>query len=87
MRVHVCVHVCVCVRACMCAHVHVCVCVCVRVCMCVHVCVCVVYVCMGIVRPKSKQGNLNSYLSNEKRAAQVGFEPTTNCLRGRCSTN
>ena len=32
------------------------------------------------VRPKSKQGNttnLNISFSSEKRAAQVGFEPTT----------
>ena len=38
---------------------------------------------------KSKQGNLNISFSmeNEKIAAQVGFEPTTYCLRGRCSTN
>ena len=47
---------------------------------------------MGTVRPKSRQGNttnLNISFSteNEKRAAQVGLEPTTYCLRGRCSTN
>ena len=31
--------------------------------------------------------NLKSSLFKEKRAAQVGFKPTTYCLRGRCSTN
>ena len=40
---------------------------------------------------KWKQGNptnLNNSFSieNEKRAAQVGLEPTTYCLLGRCST-
>ena len=40
---------------------------------------------------KSKQGNttnLNIFFSieNEKRAARVGFKPTTYCLLGRCST-
>ena len=38
----------------------------------------------------SKQGNttkLNISFPNEKRAAQVRFEPTTYCLRGRCSTH
>ena len=40
---------------------------------------------------KSKQGNTtnlnNSFsMENEKRAAQVGLEPTTYCLLGRCST-
>ena len=43
------------------------------------------------VRPKSKQGsttnlNISSSMENEKRAAQVGHEPTIYCLRGRCST-
>ena len=39
---------------------------------------------------QSKQGNatkLNCSFSNEKRAAQVGFEPTTYCLPGSHSTN
>ena len=41
---------------------------------------------------KSKQGNTNNLniffsMENEKRAAQVGLEPTTYCLLGRCSTN
>ena len=42
---------------------------------------------------KSKQGNTTNLniscfsMENEKIAAQVGFEPTTYCLRGRCSTN
>ena len=43
---------------------------------------------------KSKQGNTTNLnisfsMENEKRAAQVGFKPTTYmyCLRGRCSTN
>ena len=31
--------------------------------------------------------NISFSMENEKRAAQVGFEPTTYCLRGRCSTN
>ena len=47
---------------------------------------------MGTVRTKSKQGNTTNLnisfsMENEKRAAQVGFEPTAYCLRGRCSTN
>ena len=44
---------------------------------------------MGTVRPISKQGdrtNLNISFPIEKIAAQVGFEPTTNCLQDRCST-
>ena len=53
--------------------------------MCVHT-------CMGTVRPKSKQGNTTNLnisfsMEKEKRAAQVGFKPTTYCLRGRCSTH
>ena len=41
---------------------------------------------------KSKQGNTTNMnisfsMENEKRAAQVGLEPTTHCLRGRCSTH
>ena len=32
-----------------------------------------------------KTTNLNCSFPKEKRAAQVGFEPTTYCLRGRCS--
>ena len=40
---------------------------------------------------KSKQGNTTNMnisfsIENEKRAAQVGLEPTTYCLLGRCST-
>ena len=38
---------------------------------------------------KSKQGNTTNQsnsLFKEKRAAQVGLEPTTYCLLGRCST-
>ena len=40
---------------------------------------------------KSKQGNItnlnNSFsMENEKIAAQVGLEPMTYCLLGRCST-
>ena len=47
---------------------------------------------MGTVSPKSKQGNTTNLnisfsMENEKRAAQVGFKPTTYCLRGRCSTH
>ena len=43
-------------------------------------------------RPKSKQGdttnlNISFSMENEKKAAQVGLEPTTYCLRGRCSTH
>ena len=39
---------------------------------------------------KSKQGNttnlnISSSVEKEKRAAQVGLEPTTYCLLGRCS--
>ena len=47
---------------------------------------------MGIARPKPIQGNTTTNLNisfsieNEKRAAQVGLEPTTHCLLGRCST-
>ena len=41
---------------------------------------------------KSKQGNTTNLnvsfsVENGKRTAQVGFKPTTYCLRGRCSTN
>ena len=40
---------------------------------------------MGTVRPKSKHGNatdpnISFTMENEKRAALVGFEPTTLCL-------
>ena len=40
---------------------------------------------------KSKQGNTTNMnisfsIENEKRSAQVGLEPTTYCLLGRCST-
>ena len=40
---------------------------------------------------KSKQGNTTNMnisfsIENEKRAAQVGLEPTTYCLLRRCST-
>ena len=47
---------------------------------------------MGTVRHKSRQGNTTNLnvsfsMENEKRAAQVGLEPTAYCLRGRCSTN
>ena len=40
---------------------------------------------------KSKQGNTTNMnisfsIENEKRAAQVGLEPTTYCMLGRCST-
>ena len=40
---------------------------------------------------KSKQGNTTNMnisfsIENEKRAAQVEFEPTTYCLLDRCST-
>ena len=31
--------------------------------------------------------NNSSFLDKEKRAAQVGLEPTTHCLLGRCSTS
>ena len=50
---------------------------------------------METIRPtyihKSKQGNttnLKIYFSmeNEKRAAQVGFQPTIYCLLDKCST-
>ena len=48
---------------------------------------------MKTLRPTyiNKQGNTtnlnNSFsIENEKRAAQVGLEPTTHCLLGRCST-
>ena len=41
---------------------------------------------------KSKEGNTTNLnisfsMENEKIAAQVGFKPTTYCLRGRCSTH
>ena len=41
---------------------------------------------------KSKQGNTTNLnisfsMENEKRAAQVGLEPTTYCLLGKCSTS
>ena len=66
-RVHVCAHVCMCVRACACVHVrvrvrvHVCVCTCACACACVCVCVCVCVAsdfqpfcmwCIGIPRQK-----------------------------------
>ena len=40
---------------------------------------------------KSKQGNTTNLnisfsIENEKRAAQVGLEPTTYCILSRCST-
>ena len=39
---------------------------------------------MGTVSPKSKQSNTSnlniSFFFNEKRAAQVGFEPMAHCL-------
>ena len=36
---------------------------------------------------KEKQGNRPEHLNSlEKRVAQVGLEPTTHCLLGRCST-
>ena len=41
VRVHVCVHLCACVRSFVCMCVNVCVHVCACVCMCVHVCACV----------------------------------------------
>ena len=51
-----------------------------------------VYVYMGTVRPKSKQGNTTNMnisfsIENDKKAAQVRFEPMTYLLRGRCSTH
>ena len=51
-----------------------------------------VYVYMGTVRPKSKQGNTTNMnicfsIENDKRAAQLGFQHMTYLLRGRCSTH
>ena len=53
---------------------------------------CTALIVVGTVGPKSKQGNttnlnISFFMKNEKRAAQVRFEPTTYCLRGRCSTH
>ena len=38
---------------------------------------------------KANTTNLNNsfFTEKEKRAAQVGFEPTTYCLLGRCSNH
>ena len=55
-------------------------------------CVCAIYSTWKLVDlhvHKSKQGNTTNLnisfsMENEKRAAQVGYEPTTHCLRGRC---
>ena len=51
-----------------------------------------VYVYMGTVRPKSKQGNTTNMnisfsIENDKRAAQLGFQHMTYLLQGRCSTH
>ena len=51
-----------------------------------------VYVYMGTVRPKSKQGNTTNLnisfsIENDKRAAQLGFKHMTYLLRGRCFTH
>ena len=52
-----------------------------------------IYTYMKTLRPiNRKQGkttnpNNSFFLRKEKRAARVGFEPTTHCLLGRCSNH
>ena len=99
MRVCVCVlayvRMCVRVLTCACVYLHVRACACLKTCdgtfnlaKFTHT---MVRVCAWKLLDlhKSKQGNttkLNISFPNEKTAAQVGLEPTTHCLLGRCST-
>ena len=57
---------------------------------CISSCICFMWKLLDL--HKSKLGNTTNLnisfsMENENRAAQVGFKPTTYCLRGRCSTN